>query len=261
MSNEKLPVEEIFRKALALPINHFKELLIVGAPLIIAGTVVLIFTDLLLPRSFNFELVGLSVFLATFFILTLVIGIIGCHRIVILGPDASRTKNIFSWTGNEIRYIGWWLVIGICSALIAVPLMFIVMPLMSTSIDELFDDILTVYILELINIPIYYLVSRWSLVLPAAAVDIREKGLSWAWKLSEGNGWRLTLLVGFIPFMADLFFSYIPSTDFLLLNMMEGALWLLIGVVQIGLLSHSYRFLIDKTEGKKSITADYSIES
>ena len=47
-------------------------------------------------------------------------------------------------------------------------------------------------------IPFGYLIGRLSLLLPAIAVDV-QVSLRSAWSQSKGNGWRMALLVGWIP--------------------------------------------------------------
>ena len=49
-------------------------------------------------------------------------------------------------------------------------------------------------------IPALYVMARLSLVLPGTALDGKPT-LNWAWQLSCGNGWRLVLLVGLLPWL------------------------------------------------------------
>ncbi|MDR4485882.1 MAG: hypothetical protein R3B95_22310, partial [Nitrospirales bacterium] len=48
------------------------------------------------------------------------------------------------------------------------------------------------------SIPFAYIVGRMSLLLPATAIDLHPS-FSSAWDLSEGNGWRVAMLVGGVP--------------------------------------------------------------
>jgi len=47
-------------------------------------------------------------------------------------------------------------------------------------------------------LPFYYLFGRWILVFPAIAID-QEPNLGWSWKQTKGNGWRMCILMGFLP--------------------------------------------------------------
>ena len=47
-------------------------------------------------------------------------------------------------------------------------------------------------------IPATYYLARCSLVFPATAVDMKV-GLQWSWRISQGNGWRLGIIVGALP--------------------------------------------------------------
>lgn len=93
-------------------------------------------------------------------------------------------------------------------------------------------------------VPLYYVASRWSLVLPSSAIGIHGNSFRWSWRGSSGNGWRLTLLIWFFPLLTGFLFDLWPDYDSILFKLYQGALWLVVGVVQIGLLSLSYKFLV-----------------
>ncbi len=174
------------------------------------------------------------------FILSLVIAIVGCHRIFLKYSTPEENNKLFRWTGNEIRYIGWWLLIGIVISLISIPVVLLVMPILTNSIN----DNSTLYpLLLFIGLPIFYVASRWSMVLPASAIDIKNKTLTWSWDMSKDNGWRLTLLISILPFFFDTIFEFLPHYDSIVYSLFVGMGWLIIGVIEIGLLSLSYEHL------------------
>jgi hypothetical protein len=231
LNNKNLPIVSTFLEALSFPYKHYRLLLKVGLPLIITeilGTTLShFFSD-----SESTALAIFSILLNIAFYLSLVMAIVGCHRIFLLDSSVVEGSNLFNWTGNEIKYIGWMIFIGLCASLIPLPL------ILMTSLENFLA------IAVLINIPICYVISRWSLVLPSSAIDIHGKNLTWSWELSDGNGWRLTLLIGFLPFIMDIVFSSLPTCDSIIYSLFHGAAWLIVGCIEVGLLSLSYKFLV-----------------
>ena len=55
-------------------------------------------------------------------------------------------------------------------------------------------------------------------------------------------------MIGILPFATDLFLGLLPTSESLLVSLLEGALWLAIGVIDICLLSLSYKFLVQSSE-------------
>ena len=104
-----------------------------------------------------------------------------------------------------------------------------------------------------------YVASRGSLVLPSSAIGIHGKSFGWSWRLSSGNGWRLTLLLSFLPSIMYGIFSLLPIYGSLFFALFYGTLWLAIGVVEIGLLSLSYRFLVSNLEKERSQNLNYEV--
>jgi len=109
-------------------------------------------------------------------------------------------------------------------------------------------------ILSILSLPLYYLVSRWSLVFPSSAIGMRRMSLRWSWQLSAGNGWRLTLLIGLPPVASGLLFSLLPTSDSIFLAMLVAVAWPIVIAIEIGLLSLSYAYLApvaDDHEGQE----------
>ena len=249
----KLPLVSIFKDALRFPYKHYRSLLKVGLPIFVTGAIYSIFNQFSESYAVNFSVYVLNILLFIGVALSLVVGIIGCHRIFLLGEDVVQNTNSFNWTGNEIRYIGWWILIGVFSSLIVIPFLVVLVPLLTASMNTEFDNYrLLAGLFILVQFPILYVVSRWSLVLPASAISNHGKSLSWSWQLSSENGWRLTLLISILPFLTNLVFSSIPSHSSLVLTLLEGALWLIVGVIEVGILSLSYKFLVANESIEKS---------
>lgn len=256
----QLPVRDIFLAALKLPLQHYRKLTLLGIPVLIMGAI----NTALLPAKFNFDGTWFEIFTPIILMIlmgvTLLIAIVGCHRTFLMKEDEANENTSLYWSGNEIGYLGCWIRIMLYLILIMIPFMFIFVPLVTVFGTENFgDSYITIIVMSLINIPFYYLISRWSLMLPAVATDNR-RGPSWSWKLSKGNAWRLTLLVGLFPFIKDLVFALIPVTDSLAFNLIDGFLWLVVGIVEVGLLSLSYEFLMNNRVPDSEIDLEISLD-
>ena len=164
---------------------------------------------------------------------------ITCHRLALIGNQSVPEYGMLSWTKRESNFLIWLFVVsiagGITYQVISLPLLNI----SEASENNLGESYYLAYI------PTLYILSRLSLLYPATAVD-RQVDLRWAWRLSKNNGWRLTIVVGFLP----MFFVYL--TDFLL---RENATWIeymifqilgfIILAVEIVALSFSYKHLTE----------------
>ena len=247
--NKKLPVVATFKEALLLPLKHFRSVLIVGFPIILVSAVYEILSYFWFidgnrpdqPSSAYFVFMSVSALVYT---VAYAVGIVGCHRLFLMDDTAETNVRLFNWTGNEIKFTGWWLVLGVVMLLASIPLMFVFF-VMIGGVKVFAGFGLAAPVLgRLFMLPILYVMARCSLVLPSAAIGIHGKSISWSWKLSAGNGLRLAVLVSLVPLVLNTLFSLLPS---------EGLLWLLLGwlvslvlgVIQIALLSLSYKFLVE----------------
>jgi len=153
----------------------------------------------------------------------MVMAIVGCHRIILLEEDSSSSK-FLNWTGCELNYIGWWVVLGFYSALAAVVYIFV-----SSALLQFFHQFFSFSLPAIgpwelvITLPFLYIVSRWSLILPSAAVGIQGKPPRWSWNQSIGNGWRLTILIACLPIALDTMFELLPSYNHILYDLIHGA--------------------------------------
>ncbi len=142
---------------------------------------------------------------------------IACHRMILLEEQKNRWTEFFRWSHRETRFFIWSFLIYIVVILIMLPLGMVSLVIIKSGLRIISDYFAnegikimgfrvwalgffsTMYFLFL------YLLSRVSLVLPVTAID-GNPTIPWAWDLSAGNGWRLTLIVGMIPFLALLGF-------------------------------------------------------
>ena len=242
--DNKLPIKKIFLTAITFPALYHRQLIKIGWPLLVVGAVSIVVQHLTIGDEGSYIDEAINLISTAAFVFTLVMAIVGCHRLFIFGPRADEDYKLFEWTGNEIKYAGWWILIAFVTGIIAIPLWLMLVPFFQSGFKDIFDNQAFFYAaLGLINIPIYYVISRWSLVLPASATDIHGKDLSWSWGLSSNNGWRLSLLIGFLPFSTDLLFDLLPEEQFLIFDLITSFVWVVIGVIEVGLLSLSYSFI------------------
>ncbi len=171
---------------------------------------------------------------------------ITCHRLVILGDDGVPHFGLFKWTKRESWYLGWFLVISIICMLLAFAInSYFVLKLVNSveagaSVESVQSKWRLIY---LVYVPILYVFCRLSVLYPAIAVD-REVTAHWAWGLSRQNGWRLTLIVGFLPWGVSFLMQYLfrenaTFAEYMLLKL----LGLMLLAVEIVALSFSYKHL------------------
>lgn len=171
---------------------------------------------------------------------------ITCHRLVILGDDGVPHFGLMKWTKRETHYLVWFLVIFIiCMLLVFAINSFFVSKLVSSveaggSVESAQWQWRLIY---LAYIPILYVFCRLSVLYPAIAVD-REVTAQWAWGLSQRNGWRLTFIVGFLPWGVSFLMQYLFRENATFAEyMFFKLLGLILLAVEIVMLSLSYQHL------------------
>jgi hypothetical protein len=128
---------------------------------------------------------------------------VACHRCVLL---AERNLDFAEWGARVIRYAFQAFLVALLSSIPAIALFFLSSPLLSSLLPKnpttepvSTEVLVTMFLVTFaIYIPTAYVAGRLSLVLPAVAVD-RKLTLTESFSLTEGNGWRLAVLLGLIP--------------------------------------------------------------
>jgi len=138
---------------------------------------------------------------------------VACHRSILIGEHSVSRFGIPGWPRREFRFFLWLIVIyiiggmfwlfthevvdrcvGFIGTLFGEEVKALRLRLSGSKFIVFFPWIL----LELI--PCGYLIGRLSLLLPAIAVD-DQASLRSAWSQSKGYGWRMALLVGWMPIL------------------------------------------------------------
>ena len=122
---------------------------------------------------------------------------VSCHRIILIGEQAVSRWGIPRWSMRETRFflclIGI-LGIGFLGVTVGGVVFGIVLTLFAQLMSEPIGIVLSAILGTSLGACITYMISRLSLSLPAAAVD-QQPTINAAWSQSEGNGWRLTILL------------------------------------------------------------------
>lgn len=153
-----------------------------------------------------------GIFIPDFLVLTWFA--VACHRLILIGAGAVAEFGLTRWTWRETRFFLWMLLvytIGYLFMLLGNTTLFAVAFFVANACGFSTQTISLImehqsFFLGMIlfaSIPFAYVVGRLSLLLPATAIDLHASVNS-AWDLSEGNGWRVAILVGGVPmaFMA-----------------------------------------------------------
>ncbi|MGH8669065.1 MAG: hypothetical protein ACREUN_09835 [Burkholderiales bacterium] len=169
-----------------------------------------------------------------------------CHRLVLLDPESVAREPRLRWTRRETRFFLWvvagWLVI----LALMLPLLTVVLGVWATASGSPGDGPEWVY--GVAQLPLLYLLGRLCILFPATAVDRDPPAdLRWAWRLTSGNGWRLLVIVGLLPWLLSWLVHFVHRSDatpleWLLVSLLAMTLF----AVEIAAVSISYRELTKK---------------
>jgi hypothetical protein len=107
------------------------------------------------------------------------------------------------------------------------------------------------YLTLALKLPMLYVFGRLCLIFPATALDLGPNA-GWSWTLTRGNGWRLLIIVGGLPFAVGYAISLLYRSDATTVE------WLVLTVVgfvllavEIAAISISYRELTAPANGEQ----------
>ena len=201
----------ILREACLLSWNHrqhFARLLIIPVTLM---TLISVAESYWLESkdTSSIALIGFLQVLPDFLIFTFFA--VSCHRSILIGEHSVSRFGVPGWSMRETRFYLWILgiyTLGFFFLILFSAVLGVIPVAIGRSMGETWDNIMAVMkhpaffysSMALLSVPFAYVVGRLSLVLPAVAVDLRPSFTS-GWAQSEGNGWRVTILVGGIPIL------------------------------------------------------------
>lgn len=246
---DPIPVLQIIREAIVIPWHKratmFRALLPISVVLITVSMIASLMREELGPMS---VLIWTVIFVPVSAILA-----ITCHRFILLGDESVPKYGLASWSSRETRFVGWTLGAALCAGLIgfivSIPASILMMALLVKSQTPPEPWIISAGIM-LVMIPSSYTFARLSVLLPATAVDERPS-LTWARRLTKGNGWRLFLVVGVLP-QALWLGPRLLLGHSVIADLSIYAAGCVLSVIQIAALSLSYQHLT----GRNSYHAD-----
>jgi hypothetical protein len=139
-----------------------------------------------------------------------------CHRLVLLDPAEVSRQWLPQWSMRQTRFfVLFGAVWGICFFLAAWPVMTILAGLMLHVPGPWRDLTLEdtgQWAFRASQVVSFYLMARLCVIFPATALD-RKVNLRWAWDLTRKNGWRLTLVVGALPWILSHMVDFVYRGD------------------------------------------------
>jgi hypothetical protein len=167
---------------------------------------------------------------------------ISCHRVLLLGPVSVPKFGVGHLGIRELSFIAAMLFLGFLFGIV-----------------QLFSDLIITQVTGplrtaehvgyaigiIVALPSCYLFARLAFMLPSIAIESRAP-LPEVWQLSSRNGWRLVLLLVFMPWLMKLLQWNIAQTipDNTIATVANTTLYALFLPLEIALLSVSYRHLI-----------------
>jgi hypothetical protein len=122
-----------------------------------------------------------------------------CHRLVLLDAESVARRWQPRWSWRETRFLMWIVLLwGTCLAAMMIILTIVLNLWMA--IAGTHPEWFTEWGMHVIKIPALYVFARLCVLFPATALD-RNASLRWAWELTRNNGWRLMVVVGFLPWL------------------------------------------------------------
>jgi hypothetical protein len=166
-----------------------------------------------------------------------------CHRLVLLDPRTVARDPVPKWSRREGLFFGWIVGAGLMYMVVSLVVMLVVLNTLLKSIDDEFLKSAFGWFDAAAKVPAVYLFARLSPLFPATALD-RQVDLRWAWELTRGNGWRMVVVVGVLPWALSyvtpaLYRSGATVVELGILTVAGIALF----AVEIAALSISYREL------------------
>jgi membrane-anchored glycerophosphoryl diester phosphodiesterase (GDPDase) len=235
--SKKLPVEAIIRESIRRTSLRYKELIVLCWPYI-----AVILATYFVQEGTRKDWTSIVNMLA--FVVVSVLAAIGCHR-VFLVPEEISNLSALRWGKRETQFLINAIGLGFMTALTSIPSMIAVFNIQEM---ELFsgDENWTLYLLitTLLYAPPYYFIARWALILPASALD-RNRNMRWAWDISKGNSFQLFILIGLVPLLTGFVLSSLAEFlgSSIIFLIVQNAIWLAVGAVEICLLSLSYEWM------------------
>lgn len=169
-----------------------------------------------------------------------------CHRLVLLDPQAVAREWRPRWSWRETHFFMWvagfWL-FGIAGMVL---LMIMVVNAWGAIAGQ--ASIELKWTEQAVRVALLYPLGRLCVMFPATAVEQHPApDVHWAWQLTRGNGWRLMIVVGALPWLFSLLISAVYRSEATTFEwVLVGLLGLALLAVEVAAVSISYRELSKK---------------
>ncbi|OHY95424.1 sugar transporter [Vibrio rotiferianus] len=250
MSDHQFSISAICQEAIVMVRANLLTIIIACIPLIVVHTIFITqYQEALVQGSQepDFSSFGVGFFITTFLLYPLVAAMaaVRIHRIYLACEYMRSALDVMRLSMRELRFIGWWILFALAMGLIIALPIFLVTFFIIVDGGEISSLALEVITLVL-SVPGYWVLSRWSLVLPATALDREPRSLGDAWRQSRPFNKQIFVLMGLIPLLVGTL-SQLVFAEFshLLAMIVSGVIFGLFGAYQIALLSLSYRTIVD----------------
>jgi hypothetical protein len=265
-SPAKLPIGQILGSAIRFPENHHKDLIKYGLAFLLVSIGLV-----LIPHFGTFAVVGQEIIISENTKIALGIGgllglitvtqaMVAFHRIA-LTSDRLPPLKPWRWGSHEWNFLKIFATMAIALLILSFPFSMILNIVIQKFPQLFMDPVLGMAVYMLMLLPIFYVLTRISLALPAIAVEDPEGSrLDYIWNLSAGNGGRLLFLVFFVPFTTNILSVLLPQTS-LWSKIVNQLIMLVVFVFEIRILSFCYAFLKTDWDSEPTSEPDYEEES
>ncbi len=234
----------VLKEALALPwyrCHHFGRLLVI--PVALTALLWIAQSYWLTGKSRSSATITFSLLQILPYFLIFTFFAVSCHRSILIGDHSVSRFGVPGWSMRETRFYLWTIGIYILGYLWIV-LFGVALGVLAFAIGGSLGDPTaatkspaSLYIaVALLSVPFVYVVGRSSLVLPAAAIDLRP-GFNATWSLSDGNGWRVAVLVGGIPILFIFFQAFFRTVVGWLTGISSTQITTELGVFSVAILA------------------------
>jgi hypothetical protein len=229
----KLPIIATFIQVLYVMKERYLYFLKFSIPIVAFMALMFIFGESIAPQK-SPGFMGFVLMVALMLVISIVV--VAFHRTFIMDIEDVNNTAIIRLTTREWKFIGWYFAVFFFAGILMVILAFVFSGFLK-------EGSLPFGSIQLLGLPIYYLLARWLLVLPATSVDDEEASMTTSWHLSEGNGWRLVVLVFLLPLLMSMLNLFLFSQGMIVFTIIGVILYLLSLVIGVGVISLSYSYL------------------
>ena len=241
--NAELPVGDMISEAISLLWQKRADVLRMFLPAVIILALIDSAGEYLVPPE---VLSGQLLFILVSVVLSVLFAT-AAHRFTLLPREQWHKNALHMWKREEFSYLLRALQIGITAAVI----FFVVMTALMFVLGQELAPLAAVAG----ALPALYFWGRLSITLPEVALG-RKTSLSRAWKMSEGNGSRMVLVVIILPLIFTAPFLLLYLLDNPLLNYVAAFGSYITTLISLVMLSLSYRFMLSFYDTEANGSAD-----